>query len=512
MDFKYIIIRASSALLLLSGPLFTACDDDDPDAFITVSKQEIEVEYNGLTANGETVNFDLGSNHAWQATYVEEWIHPTHTEGDRGRTRIFLAIDENDTGKDREGYVIFEGGGSRRTVAVTQKLKIDALMVSPGKLTVVRSGLLETGEKASVYISANSDWTIEPSGDSGWITPSKTSGKAGEEDVELTIAQNTTGAVRTGTFVVVAGSKRATVTVTQNLEGLKVSATSFRVNKFGFADEERTPLTFTVTAAEAWTSTADGWLTLSPASGDAGETEVTLTVGENGTGALRSGEVKIVTAQTGLEETVSVSQNAKDNLFEDDGQQVGHVYYNEPFDWCKPFNKDDQVGSDGVKTSTLPIYGTTEDRKEGNAAFVKSGLKDYNPDGECMYLASDYLKMGRGGNQTGVILPALDAVAEGYCTDVELTFEICPNIGGSKIPDEVTVSVEIVEGPGTIGGEAKLSDPITPEGKYVWTPVSMKLYGITADTRIVIRSTQQGQNGYFRWFLDDIKMTKIAAE
>ena len=142
MDFKYIIIRASSALLLLSGPLFTACDDDDPDAFITVSKQEIEVEYNGLTANGETVNFDLGSNHAWQATYVEEWIHPTHTEGDRGRTRIFLAIDENDTGKDREGYVIFEGGGSRRTVAVTQKLKIDALMVSPGKLTVVRSGLL----------------------------------------------------------------------------------------------------------------------------------------------------------------------------------------------------------------------------------------------------------------------------------------------------------------------------------------------------------------------------------
>ena len=47
MDFKYIIIRASSALLLLSGPLFTACDDDDPDAFITVSKQA--VSYTHLT-------------------------------------------------------------------------------------------------------------------------------------------------------------------------------------------------------------------------------------------------------------------------------------------------------------------------------------------------------------------------------------------------------------------------------------------------------------------------------
>lgn len=508
MDFKYIIIRASSALLLLSGPLFTACDDDDPDAFITVSKQEIEVEYNGLTANGETVNFDLGSNHAWQATYVEEWIHPTHTEGDRGRTRIFLAIDENDTGKDREGYVIFEGGGSRRTVAVTQKLKIDALMVSPGKLTVVRSGLLETGEKASVYISANSDWTIEPSGDSGWITPSKTSGKAGEEDVELTIAPNTTGAVRTGTFVVTAGSKKATVTVTQNLEGLKVSAASFKVNKFGFADEERTPLTFTVTAAEAWTSTADGWLTLSPASGDAGETEVTLTVGENGTGALRSGEVKIVTAQTGLEETVSVSQNAKDNLFEDDGKEIGHVYYNEPFDWAIPFGMDDQVGLNGTKWTRLSVQKNDEIK----AAWAKCGLTDFNPDANCLFIASDYLHMGGKNIQTGVILPAI-GVKAGQSTDVELSMETCANIGGSGTPDGVTVTVEITAGPGTVNGDSeKLCEPMTPAPSWGWTPMSVKLYGITADTRIVIRSTQQGQNGYFRWFLDDIKMTKIAAE
>ena len=346
-------------------------------------------------------------------------------------------------------------------------------MVSPGKLTVVRSGLLETGEKASVYISANSDWTIEPSGDSGWITPSKTSGKAGEEDVELTIAQNTTGAVRTGTFVVVAGSKRATVTVTQNLEGLKVSATSFRVNKFGFADEERTPLTFTVTAAEAWTSTADGWLTLSPASGDAGETEVTLTVGENGTGALRSGEVKIVTA------------NAKDNLFEDDGQQVGHVYYNEPFDWAIPFGMDDQVGLNGTKWTRLSVQKNDEIK----AAWAKCGLTDFNPDANCLFIASDYLHMGGKNIQTGVILPAI-GVKAGQSTDVELSMETCANIGDSE----------------------KLCEPMTPAPSWGWTPMSVKLYGITADTRIVIRSTQQGQNGYFRWFLDDIKMTKIAAE
>ena len=514
MDFKYIIIRASSALLLLSGPLFTACDDDDPDAFITVSKQEIEVEYNGLTANGETVNFDLGSNHAWQATYVEEWIHPPHTEGDRGRTRIFLAIDENDTGKDREGYVIFEGGGSRRTVAVTQKLKIDALMVSPGKLTVVRSGLLETGEKASVYISANSDWTIEPSGDSGWITPSKTSGKAGEEDVELTIAPNTTGAVRTGTFVVTAGSKKATVTVTQNLEGLKVSATSFRVNKFGFADEERTPLTFTVTAAEAWTSTADGWLTLSPASGDAGQTEVTLTVGENTTGAPRNGEVKILTSLTGLETVVRVAQNAKNSLFDDDGKEVGYVYYDEPFDWTSKFKGADCVGEHTQKGAVNIYTEVNKDQYVVDKAFSDAGLTDFNPDLRTIYACSDYLKMGAGDKQTGIILPAL-AIPEGQATDIELTFVAASNIGGDGTgkPDAVTVTVAILEGPGSINGDqGKESEPMTPGEHWEWTPMSVKLYGITGETRVVIRSTQQGLSGYYRWYLDNVKMTKIAAE
>lgn len=326
MNFKHMLFRAGSALLLVSGLGFAGCDDADPDAFLSVTRQEIEVEYTGLTTEGEMVNFDLGTNRSWRATYVEEWIHLTHTEGDRGRVRIFLSIDENNTGEDRTGFIIFEGdGGTRRTIAVTQKLKVDALSVTPAKITVVKSGLLETGEKAAIFISTNCDWEISVADDSKWISPVKTSGAPGDESIGLDIAQNTTDGVRTGTFTVTADSKTATVTVTQNLEGLKVSVNSFSVNKFGFADEDRTPLTFTVTAAEAWTAESDGWLTPSPASGDAGQTEVTLTVGENTTGAPRNGEVKILTSLSGLETVVRVAQNAKNSLFDDDGKEVGYV-------------------------------------------------------------------------------------------------------------------------------------------------------------------------------------------
>jgi len=251
MNFKHMLFRAASALLLVSGLGFAGCDDADPDAFLSVTRQEIEVEYTGLTTEGEMVNFELGTNRSWRATYVEEWIHLTHTEGDRGRVRIFLSIDENNTGEDRTGFIIFEGdGGTRRTIAVTQKLKVDALSVTPAKITVVKSGLLETGEKAAIFISTNCDWEISVADDSKWISPVKTSGAPGDDIIDLDIAQNTTDGVRTGTFTVTADSKTATVTVTQNLEGLKVFRNSFFRNKFGFADEIARRLPSPSTAAD----------------------------------------------------------------------------------------------------------------------------------------------------------------------------------------------------------------------------------------------------------------------
>lgn len=509
MNFKHMLFRATSALLFMSGIGLAGCNETEPDAFLTVTQQEIEVEYTGLTVEGEMVNFELGTNRSWQATYVEEWIHLTHSEGDRGRVRIFLDIDENNTGKDRTGFIIFEGeGGTRRTIAVTQKLKVDALSVSPTEITVVKSGLLETGEKAEIYLSTNSDWTITVADDSKWITPAATSGEAGDMSIELTVEQNKTGGERTGSFVINAGSKSETVTVIQNLEGLKLSADNFRVNKFGFSDEAQTPLTFTITSAEAWTSTCDDWLSIEPASGEAGETEVTLLVDENTSGAPREGAVKITTSLNGLEAAVRIDQNAKNSLYDDDGEEIGHIYYSENFDWITEYGGNDCVGGhtqDGAKN----IYTTGDALQK----FNEAGLTDFNPDMRTIYACSDYLKMGAGSKQTGIILPVL-TIPEGQATDIELTFVAASNIGGdgTGTPDAVTVIAAILKGPGSIGDQQKESEPMTPGEHWEWTPMSVKIYGITGETQIVIRSTQQGVSGYYRWYLDNIKMTKIAAE
>mgnify|MGYP001385266654 CR=1 FL=1 len=190
--------------------------------------------------------------------------------------------------------------------------------------------------------------------------------------------------------------------------------------------------------------------------------------------------------------------------------QLGYTYYSENFDWIAVYGGADCVGL-GSQNGAKNIYSTGDALQK----FGEAGLQDYNPVGKTMYACAGYFKMGATDKQTGIILPALK-IGRKKASNVELTFETCPNIGGSGKADAVTVTVEIVEGPGTVNGNSdRESEAMKPDQTWKWTPMSVKLYGVTAATRIAIRSTQQGnpgvtagEKGYFRWYLDNVKIVK----
>ena len=203
--------------------------------------------------------------------------------------------------------------------------------------------------------------------------------------------------------------------------------------------------------------------------------------------------------------------------------QMNKIYY------AVVYTKEDLTGKRGTLTDWLVkeasiarvcdasqngaknIYSTGDALQK----FGEAGLQDYNPVGKTMYACAGYFKMGATDKQTGIILPALK-IGRKKASNVELTFETCPNIGGSGKADAVTVTVEIVEGPGTVNGNSdRESEAMKPDQTWKWTPMSVKLYGVTAATRIAIRSTQQGnpgvtagEKGYFRWYLDNVKIVK----
>ena len=263
---------------------------------------------------------------------------------------------------------------------------------------------------------------------------------------------------------------------------------------------------FDVLANRGYVITSDAeWLGVDKPTGK-GRVSVTLEAKPNETAGERTGHLTVTSGK--LSERVTVTQTLDPDP--DDGNPVGYTYYSENFDWIAVYGGADCVGL-GSQNGAKNIYSTGDALQK----FGEAGLQDYNPVGKTMYACAGYFKMGATDKQTGIILPALK-IGRKKASNVELTFETCPNIGGSGKADAVTVTVEIVEGPGTVNGNSdRESEAMKPDQTWKWTPMSVKLYGVTAATRIAIRSTQQGnpgvtagEKGYFRWYLDNVKIVK----
>jgi hypothetical protein len=236
-----------------------------------------------------------------------------------------------------------------------------------------------------------------------------------------------------------------------------------------------------------------------------GITDVVLNVDENITGDDRTGHLTVSTQ--GLSEVVTVTQTMDPDT--DDGQDIGFVYFEDDMSWCEQFGGVDEI-EDQATGSTIPITGAAP-----KAEFTARGYEDINPGGSCFYLGKHYFKMGKTNYQTG-IRRSIPDIANGKTTNVRLTFSATPVRTGGGNFDKVFVVIEI-EGPGTVGaGSKKMSDPINIQipdgGVWYWVDKSIDLYGVSPQTKIVLKTQMSGgEAGTFRWCLSSIKFEKISA-
>ena len=93
---------------------------------------------------------------------------------------------------------------------------------------------------------------------------------------------------------------------------------------------------FTFTASESWSTIVDygtplrsdnGWITLDPASGNAGKVTINITLDENLTGEDRSATIRIICGETTLE--INIVQRGTENT-NNDGTQDNDSTGNEP--------------------------------------------------------------------------------------------------------------------------------------------------------------------------------------
>ena len=493
---------------------FTSCRDEaSVDPYFVASEADIELQYDGLTEKKQPGQFKMGANQDWKLVSKPDWVKLNHESGNRGRQTIYVTAEKNTTGEDREGYLEFVlANGKPEQVSVFQHRLTEKVTATGLRPNVNILGLDEEGKAPVVHISSNYSWKITVPDTCTWLHPSKTEGEPGDYDITLNIDANGTKATRKAHVTFTTGKLSYNLTVTQDAKVFTTPATIITLSKDGVNTMTGEENIFDINAVESWTvSSKPAWATCSPMSGNAGDTRMTVTATANSTGAAREGDIILISAH-GVEKVLKLKQENKLKLIPDN-KPVGYVYFSEPFDWAHTFALanptvcQDQVASvGGQNNKTTGIYGNTDCMTNFSQKLI-----DFNTDGHCIYVADGYLKLGRKNNQGGVTIKNGLDIEDGKKANVIVSFDIADNWD-----DETTIVLEI-SGDGTIvdGQSATLSKIFAPikntdsSKPWQWTRNhQVKIEGPTANTKITIRSSQKGIGGYYRWFLDNIKVTR----
>ncbi len=521
------LIAASLLLSVGTATIFTACSDDDKlPAYFKADNREFSLEYDGLNASGIEPSFTLNATGDWRVSQKDEWIHLSREAGTRGEHKIFVTADENLSGESRRGFVEIRLSGSDKTelLAVTQNKKVGALTVSPALINVTTLGAPEADENLQITVDTNSDWAVALSEGCDWIHPGKTAGSAGQAVVTFSVDLNSTGSAREAKIIVTAGGLERYATVHQDGEAFSVKADGQLVTKLSFGAAESLSSELTVGCIEAWSVTEKPeWISVDPANGEAGETLVTVTAEAN-EGAPREGFITITTAH-GLVLSASVAQLSSQTL--PDSKEVGFVYFSDDFSWV--VGGSDQVANinGGAPNDARNIY-TWDFAGNGFSdvlSLFNQKYTDYNASAKVVYAMDGYLKFNKGGNQTAIAIKEDLPIENGRYADVEISF-----LAAKNGTDPMTVTV-VIEGDGEIenGLSKTQSQDLAPFNNadktipWTWTPLSVKVKGATSNTRIIIGATafisngfksletypDNGKTSYFRWFMDDLKVTRI---
>ena len=501
-------------LLAATTSTFTSCRDEaSVDPYFVASEADIELQYDGLTEKKQPGQFKMGANQDWKLVSKPDWVKLNHESGNRGRQTIYVTAEKNTTGEDREGYLEFVlANGKPEQVSVFQHRLTEKVTATGLRPNVNILGLDEEGKAPVVHISSNYSWKITVPDTCTWLHPSKTEGEPGDYDITLNIDANGTKATRKAHVTFTTGKLSYNLTVTQDAKVFTTPATIITLSKDGVNTMTGEENIFDINAVESWTvSSKPAWATCSPMSGNAGDTRMTVTATANSTGAAREGDIILISAH-GVEKVLKLKQENKLKLIPDN-KPVGYVYFSEPFDWAHTFALanptvcQDQVASvGGQNNKTTGIYGNTDCMTNFSQKLI-----DFNTGGHCIYVADGYLKLGRKNNQGGVTIKDNLDIEDGKKANVIVSFDIADNWD-----DETTVVLEI-SGDGTIvdGQSATLSKIFAPTKNtdsskpWQWTRNhQVKIEGATANTKITIRSSQKGISGYYRWFLDNIKVTR----
>jgi uncharacterized protein (TIGR02145 family) len=240
----------------------------------------------------------LTGNLPWTATLsnpsASSWCTVTPSSG-AGNDTVKVSITDNNDVVYRAVTINFAAGSLTASFLITQ-------VEPPPTLTLDKTAISATAAAGSypIAVTSNAIWGVASSAP-GWCTVSPASGSR-NGTVNVTVTANPTVATRAATVTIAAGTVTKTVGVTQAAGNATLTVDKTTISATAAAGSY--PIAVASNVVWAAVSSATGWCTVSPASGN-GNATVNVTVTEN----AAASRVATVTITSGtLTRTITVMQ------------------------------------------------------------------------------------------------------------------------------------------------------------------------------------------------------------
>lgn len=266
--------------------IFPLVPDQPPTPTIAFSAQRNPWTIDAAYAEG-LVN-SIYSNAAWEVQSTPTWVSAGSPTGSAGTTPLVITVTAN-TGEARTGNIVLKSkaGSATYNIAVTQagvsgNISVDTPTFNVDYLT----------HPVTVDVTSVGAWSVSQR--DTWITPDTIEGALGETTVTLTIGDNTSNAARTGTITFYNDQTEeiAVVTVNQTGAPTSISVTPSRVSGPKAGRNYIVPAV--VVSENIWTvASAPSWVSVTPTSGEAGQTAMGVIYDTANPGAARTGQVRI---------------------------------------------------------------------------------------------------------------------------------------------------------------------------------------------------------------------------
>ncbi|MCR5408230.1 MAG: BACON domain-containing protein [Bacteroidales bacterium] len=379
----------------------------------------------------------------------------------------------------------------------------------------------------TLKVKSDYDFTISTSYD--WLTFDVAEGPAGEETaVAVTCAPSELSELREGTIRIVSEDSEKVINVVQSAAGqmLDPFISVSTGNYFEIPAVAGTKNLTIQSNTEFQTEVLADWLTLEALETKAmvDWTEYKVSYLANDVEAERTGTIRFYNTEKNLETVVTFVQAAKSP----EPEFPEGVYFQDDFEWLAPFVAAYKASKTVAEGAMDPVANNLASHEQPNiwsiadlastlgAEFEARGYIDLNKDAKTLYMQENYFKMGATNKHTGLQLPSVKFGETPV--DADFTFDWCAHMTGKGVIDDVTITVEIVEGPGSFAdtGTQKSGEIATAQetGHLAWQHAKVTLVGVTNATRIQIHPTHYNDGAgasQQRWHLDNIKIAEPEA-